>query len=106
MEFIVFIILIIAFCALKFYATQKSRDRIYQKYGHTQAAERIIKKTIWVGETTEQLVDSLGKPRDTDENVLKTKRKEVWKYYQRGVNRYGLRIKIENDTVIGWDEKL
>lgn len=87
-------------------AERDRKERIYQKYGHNEIAERIIKKTIWVGETSEQLEDSLGKPCDIDEYVLKTKKKEKWKYYQRGVNRYGLKIMVENGVVVGWDEKL
>jgi hypothetical protein len=37
---------------------------------------------------------------------LKTKRKAVWKYAHRGGNRYGLRITVENNAVVGWDERL
>ena len=82
------------------------REAIYAKYGHTEIAERIINKTVWVGESAAQLRDSLGAPVDTDERVLKTKRKETWKYAQRGKNRFGLRIVVENGLVVGWDEKL
>lgn len=101
------IFLIIAFFVLKSYVTKKvRRKRIYQKYGYTEIADRIIKKIIWVGETSDQLLDSLDQPLDIDENVLKTKTKEIWKYYQKGINRYGLKITVENGVVVGWDEKL
>jgi hypothetical protein len=79
---------------------------IYAKYGHTDIAENIINRSIWVGESSEQLRDSLGSPVDIDEKVLKTKRKEVWKYVPRGASRYGLRITLDDDFVVGWDEKL
>ena len=82
------------------------KERIYEKYGCTEIADRIINKTIWVGESTDQLLDSLDKPIDIDENVLKTKRKEIWKYYQKSTNRFGLKIMIENGLIVGWDEKL
>jgi hypothetical protein len=82
------------------------RDRIYVKYGRTEIAERIIGKTVWVGETEDQLRDSFGAPVDIDEKVLKTKRKQIWKYAHRGGNRYGLRFTVENGIVVGWDEKL
>ena len=85
---------------------QRDRERIYEKYGRTEIAENILNKILWVGETTEQLIDSLGSPQDTDEKVLKTKKKETWKYYHKGANRYGLRITIENNVIVGWDEKL
>jgi hypothetical protein len=82
------------------------KKEIYEKYGHTELAERIINKTMWVGETAEQLVDSLGRPVAIDDHVLKTKRKETWKYAQRGQNRFALRITVENGIVVGWDNKL
>ena len=82
------------------------RARIYSKYGRTDIAERILNKQVWVGESAEQLRDSMGDPLDIDEKVLKTKRKEVWKYVRKGVNRYGLKFTVENGFVVGWDEKL
>lgn len=87
-------------------AERARRESIYSKYGRTEVAERILSKTIWVGETADQLIDSLGHPSDTDETVLKTKRKEIWKYYPKSTSRYGLRVKVENGVVVGWDEKL
>jgi hypothetical protein len=102
---IVVLIYIVSYASNK--AAKKARaEAIYKKYGHTEIAERIIKKIVWVGETTDQLLDSLGKPVDTDENVLKTKTKEIWKYCQKSANRYGFKVKVENGIVVGWDEKL
>lgn len=106
------IVLIITFCVValmigaKIVIPAARRARIYGKYGRTEVAERLIKRTVWVGETAEQLQDSLGVPVDIDEKVLKTKRKETWKYVRRGRNRYGLRITVENGIIVGWDEKL
>lgn len=40
-----------------------------------------------------------------DQKVLKTKTKEVWKYKPTGKNRYALKITLEDDEVIGWDQK-
>lgn len=48
-------------------------------------------------------MDSLGRPLDIDQKVLKTK--EVWKYNQTGKGRYALRITLENGEVVGWDQK-
>lgn len=82
------------------------RQKIYRKYGRTDKAKKIIKKIVWVGQTTEELIDSLGQPVDIDQSVMKTKTKEVWKYQQKGVNRFGLKMKIEDNAVAGWDEKM
>lgn len=68
--------------------------------------QKILTKTLWAGETAAQLLDSHGNPEDTDTRTLKTKVREVWKYYEQGKNRYGLRVTLENGVVIGWDEKL
>jgi hypothetical protein len=85
---------------------ERRRAQIYEKYGRTETAERILNKTVWVGETSEQLRDSFGEPLDVDEKVLKTKKKEIWKYVHKGTNRYGLKFTVENDVVVGWDEKV
>lgn len=108
------IAVIIIFFVIVSYVDKKSKreakkawvENIYKKYGHTETAEKIINKTVWVGETTEQLTDSLGSPVDIDESVLKTKKKEVWKYYRKSANRYGFKVKVENGVVVGWDEKM
>jgi hypothetical protein len=82
------------------------RDFIYSKYGKSQLAEDIIARRFWTGQTAEQLRDSLGPAVDVDQKVLKTKVKEVWKYAQRGTNRFALRITLDDGIVVGWDEKL
>jgi len=101
------ILAIWSLCVLNSFQIEKARrERIYQKYGRNEISEKIIKKIVWVGETKEQLRDSLGMPCDIDENVLKTKVKEIWKYYRKSANRYGFKVKVENGAVVGWDEKL
>lgn len=107
MGFIITVFAIIVFFSWISHINEKNRrERIYQKYGHTEIAEKIIKKMVWVGQTTEQLLDSWGQPLDIDENVLRTKKKEIWKYHRKSTNRYGFKIKIEDGIVVGWDEKM
>lgn len=104
---IICIIASVVLCIVTSLVTARQRrEKIYQKYGHTEIADRIIKKMFWVGQTSDQLLDSLGQPLDIDETVLKTKKKEIWKYCQKSPSRYGLKIKVENGIVVGWDEKL
>lgn len=76
---------------------------IRKRFG--EDAERIISQTIWVGETEEQLRLSLGDPLDVDQKVLKSKRREIWKYGSLGGNRYRTRITLEDGLVTGWDVK-
>lgn len=102
---------IVAIVALGLYWWNKSNKRkqrlgyLREKYKDEEVVEKIFAGYFWQGQTADQLIDSLGRPADIDNNVLKTKKKEVWKYRHQGGNRYGLRINLENDIVVGWDQK-
>lgn len=85
--------------------TQKRREYIFNKYPDTEVAQKILDKIIWQGETANQLLDSLGKPEACSEKVLKTKRKESWKYNHRHGRVYDLVVQLENGIVVGWDSK-
>lgn len=84
---------------------EKRRQSLMEKYRDEELVNNIINQVIWVGQTDGQLRDSLGQPEDIDQKVLKTKKKEVWKYGHKGGNRYKYRITLDNDEVVGWDEK-
>jgi uncharacterized membrane protein YeaQ/YmgE (transglycosylase-associated protein family) len=86
-------------------AKRKKISYLMSKYGDPQIVAHIYNHQYWHGQTAEQLVDSLGSPRGVDRKLLKTMKREVWKYNPRGVNRYGLRITLDNDIVSGWDHK-
>jgi len=47
----------------------------------------------------------IGRPVDIDQRVMKTRVREVWKYRQTGKGRFALRITLENNIVVGWDDK-
>lgn len=87
--------------------TKKLRfSRLLDKYGDEVVVRKIIGRTLWQGQTAEQVIDALGEPKDIDQKVLKTKTKEVWKYFPSGRRRYGLRVTLDNGEVVGWDDKL
>ena len=65
-----------------------------------------MKRTLWKGQTAEQVLDAIGEPKDIDQKVLKTKTKETWKYFPSGRRRYGLRVMLDDGEVTGWDNKL
>ncbi|MBA6263909.1 DUF2845 domain-containing protein [Colwellia sp. Bg11-12] len=89
----------------EYYQTKMRRNRLMKKYNNANLVDKLMKKMFWQGQSEEQLIDSLGKPLDIDQKVLKTKVKETWKYNSTGKNRYALRIIIENGEVVGWDQK-
>jgi hypothetical protein len=81
------------------------RAELVIKYGDETIADNIMNQRIFIGETAEMLTDSLGNPAAKDNQVLKTKTKEPWKYRPTGRNQYRTRITLENDVVVGWDVK-
>jgi hypothetical protein len=75
------------------------------KYSSESIAQRIMQRKIWEGQTSEQLRDSRGQPLATDDVLLKTRKREIWKYERRGKNRFGLRVTLDNDVVTGWAQR-
>jgi hypothetical protein len=75
------------------------------KYRDETLVQRMMQGQIWPGQTAVQLNDSLGLPVTVDDIQLKTKKREVWKYGKTGINRYRLRITLDNDVVVSWDQK-
>jgi hypothetical protein len=98
-------LVLIAWVLYSIHAAKVRRQQLMQKYGDAKIVDKIMKRMFWQGQTSEQLLDSLGQPLDTDQRVLKTKIKETWKYNNTGKNRFGLRITLENNVVVGWDQK-
>jgi len=75
------------------------------RFGSEQIAQDIMGQKFWPGQTEEMLVESLGAPPAVDKQILKTKRKEVWKYGERRRNQFSLKITLENGRVVAWDQK-
>ncbi|MBE7157164.1 MAG: hypothetical protein INR62_01790 [Rhodospirillales bacterium] len=82
----------------------KRLQNLRRKYD-PQTIELILAGRYWVGQTTEELIDSLGYPSGTERKKLKTIDREIWKYRRTGHNRYGLRITVDDGRVAGWDDK-
>lgn len=83
---------------------RRRRRHLIEMYGDPDIAKRIMKCILWKGETQEQLVESLGRPSDIDQKVLKTKTKEVWKYRPTARNRFGLKVTLDDGIVAGWEQ--
>jgi len=103
---IVIVAAVIAIALFLNYAKKQQRlAYLREKYGDETIVRRILQRSFWTGQTEEQLRDSLGAPAAIDNKLLKTMTREVWKYHPAGVNRYRLRITVENGRVAGWDQK-
>lgn len=70
-----------------------------------QTVQRMLQERVWQGQTVQELADSLGAPAAVDRKMLATRTREIWKFYPNGVNRYRLRVTLDDNIVIGWDSK-
>lgn len=86
------------------WAWRQRRRHLIERYGDPEIARCIMRGVIWQGETAEQLIESLGRPADTDQKVLKTKTKEIWKYRPTARNRFGLKVTLDDGVVTGWEK--
>ena len=89
-------------------AKKRRRERrlaLIAKYGSEHEADMIMDGKIWSGMSSEQLLDSLGKPEGVDQAVNVKKIREIWKYGKVGQNRYRNRITVDNGRVAGWTAK-
>ena len=87
---------------------KKARNRIrglMLNYDDEEIVSRILNQSLWIGQTTSQLLDSLGNPVDISEWRNTKEFGETWKFFRTGKNRYALKIYLENDQVSGWDKK-
>jgi hypothetical protein len=99
---------VVIFGAFVWHGRNKRRKRLEylrSKYPDETVVQRILQRSYWEGQTSEQLTDSLGTPVSVDTKIVKTRTREVWKYNHRGANRYGLRVTVDNGSVTGWDHK-
>jgi hypothetical protein len=104
---IVLVILIIKFFA-PLRAKKKRKEALVRRAQELasqfgpDAAQRILNNEIWQGMTRKMLLEAMGEPADVDQNILKSKKKETWKYGHEGANRFKLQVLLENDVVVGW----
>jgi hypothetical protein len=101
---VVAIALIGVFAALVYVRVRKRAARLAYlraKYGDETTVQRIMGRQCWQGQTAEQLLDALGDAPSIDRDLLKTKKREVWKYGANGKGRYRVRITLDQDVVVG-----
>ena len=89
--------------AVIFYFIRKRAVRLAYlraKYGNETIVRRIMERKLWQGQTIDQLLDSVGRPLSIDTNLLKTRKREVWKYQPSGKGRYRTRVTLDDDVVV------
>ena len=98
-------IFIVAAVAIKLIKRRIRRARLLTKYGDAAVVDAIMEQKIWQGMSAEQLLESWGRPEDVDQKTLKSKVALTCKYGQTGKNRFSSRVHLENDVVVGWEQK-
>jgi hypothetical protein len=81
------------------------RRSLMTRYDHPEFVASIMDGQIMRGMTMDMVVDVWGDPADLDEIALKTKTKTEMKYDQKGKNRFGTRVHLEDGIVVGWETK-
>jgi len=77
------------------------RDFLLAKYRDDRIVDRIVANEFWLGQTSEQLRDSLGSPSHVGNQ---TSTGETWKYGETGKNRYALHVNLRNGVVTDWKD--
>jgi hypothetical protein len=88
--------------AMRLWLRYRRRKHLIAKYGDASLVALIMKQQISQGMTTEQLIDSWGRPNDIEHTIYKTKTKHTYKYGRTGKNRFSNRVFVENGLVVGW----
>ncbi len=79
------------------------KRKLMRKYDDKDTVDALINGHFWQDGTKEMLIDALGEPEDIDTKIYKTKTKEIWKYEKKGKNSYGLKIILEDNIIVGWE---
>ena len=105
---IVVILVVLGVVLARHQATKRRQERfraLAERFGSEEIAQDIMVQRFWTGQTEDMLAESLGPPLAIDKQVLKTKRKEIWKYGEARKKQFSLRITLENGRVVSWDQK-
>jgi len=77
------------------------------KYGE-EIGKRLFKQELWVGMSSEMVIDSKGKPKEVIEKVSRGKKREEYFYdgykNRQGNMSYKFRVVLINGKVDGWND--
>ena len=97
--------LVVAVLLIRFGYQRLKRALLMRRFGDEAMVDVILEGRIAQGMTAEMVIATWGTPADMDETVMKTKTKAEMKYDQKGKNRFGTRVHLENGVVVGWETK-
>lgn len=100
-----FIAVLILLWALRKLGRVIRRKLLMARYDHPEFVTSIMDGHIMRGMSADMVIDVWGEPADLDELALKTKTKTEMKYDQKGKNRFGTRVYLEDGIVVGWETK-
>lgn len=97
--------LCVLYFAVRIVLKRLRRALLVRQFEDEAMVDVIMDGRIAQGMTADMVIASWGEPVDLDETVMKTKTKAEMKYDQKGKNRYGTRVYLENGLVVGWETK-
>lgn len=110
-----FILVIVIFLLSHFlekacFAFQKLK--LTKKYGDEELADKIMKGSLWKGQTEEQLIDSVGRPTYFVQEEITSRTRDIWMYEQDkakygryrdfGTKKPKFEVYLENGIVMSW----
>ncbi len=97
--------LCVVYFLVRFASKRLRRAMLMKRFEDAQMVDTIMQGQIAQGMTAEMVIATWGTSADMDETVMKTKTKREMKYDQKGKNRFGTRVYLENGIVVGWETK-
>jgi hypothetical protein len=83
---------------------KRRRGKLLAKYGDPVQVTRMMQRVLWLGESADQVRESLGAPASLGQKA-RNKAAETWKYEPARGRRVALRVFLEDGVVTGWQER-
>jgi len=72
------------------------KKRLLAKYRDDDVVNAVMRKELWLDQTEEQLVDSLGSPVARDVKHSRASHRETWRYHS-------ISVTLQDHRVSGWE---
>ncbi|WP_261503670.1 hypothetical protein [Burkholderia multivorans] len=85
-------------------STKDRENKIRSKYSE-EVAEKILAGKFWIGQSKNELRDSIGLPEKIETQQNSKNSKEIWKFFHKESNRIRLKITMTDGVVTQIDRK-